>query len=48
MTKTAQLKQLSLTDYQKEVVEIIEAYEQSKMMKFTLEEFVRTFVKEEN
>lgn len=43
MTKTAQLKQKPLTDREQEILSIIEAYEQSKMMKITLEEFVKTF-----
>jgi hypothetical protein len=43
MTKTAQLKQKPLTEKQHNIVSVIEAYEQSKMMKITLEEFVRTY-----
>lgn len=43
MTKTAQLKQKSLTRDELHLLSIIEAYEQSKMTGLTLEEFVRNF-----
>jgi hypothetical protein len=46
MTKTAQLKQKPLTEQEQYVLSVIEAYEQSKMMKITLEEFIRTYSKQ--
>ena len=42
MTKTAQLQLKALNAKELEVLAIVKAYEQSKMMKLTLEEFVRS------
>jgi hypothetical protein len=43
MTKTAQLKQKPLSRQELNLLEIIEAYESSKMTGLTLEEFVRNY-----
>lgn len=43
MTKTAQLKLKPLTRDEQHLLEIIEAYESSKMTGLTLEEFVRNY-----
>jgi biopolymer transport protein ExbB/TolQ len=43
MTKTAQLEIKDLTQRQRDVLSIIKAYEQSKMLKITLEEFVLNY-----
>lgn len=43
MTKTAKLKQQPLSTNERNLVEIIEAYEQSKMNGLTIEEFVYNY-----